>query len=179
MSAHAFALRPFPHALASPAVNVRATLARRAHRLALRFALSDPASQVDLPDRAATPARKNNLWEETCFEFFVAAKNEMPYWEFNLAPSGHWNVYRFEAYRRGMREEARLSALPFTVNRPAQGATLQAEIDLRHLGLGALSLQVGVTTVVKLKNGETRYWAIEHCGAQPDFHLRESFIVEM
>jgi len=33
--------------------------------------------------------------------------------------------------------------------------------------------------VIKLKNGEKSYWALAHRGKQPDFHLRESFVVEM
>ena len=39
--------------------------------------------------------------------------------------------------------------------------------------------QVGITTVVKLASGAVSYWALAHCGKQPDFHLRESFIADV
>src|SRR4030042_7193941 len=37
------------------------------------------------------------------------------YWEFNLSPAGHWNVYRFASYRKEMREEPAFASLPFRV----------------------------------------------------------------
>ena len=64
---------------------------------------------------ADMPARRDRLWEETCFEFFLAVKNSPRYWEFNLSPAGHWNVYRFADYRQGMQEEPAFASLPFSV----------------------------------------------------------------
>ena len=179
MNAHSFDLQPFPQSIFPADVSVTATLARHANFLAIRFVLIDKSSQVLLPAIAETPARKNNLWEESCFEFFVAAKAETPYWEFNLAPSGNWNVYHFDSYRQGMREELRFSALRFTVNRQANVVLLDVEIDLGKLACGDKPIEVGITTVVKLASGAVSYWALTHCGKQPDFHLRESFVVEM
>jgi hypothetical protein len=179
MSDQSFDLRPFPATIVPTDVSVTATLARNANLLAFRFVLTDKSSQVLLPAIAETPARKNNLWEETCFEFFVAAKAETPYWEFNLAPSGNWNVYQFDSYRQGMREELGFSALPFTVNRQTNSVSLDVEIDLAKSVSGDRLIQVGITTAVKLASGEVSYWALAHCGKQPDFHLRESFVAEV
>jgi hypothetical protein len=38
---------------------------------------------------------------------------------------------------------------------------------------------VGITTVIKHKDGEVTYWALIHQGKEADFHIRESFIVEI
>lgn len=178
MNAHALNLQSFPQSIFPADVNVTATLARHANLLAIRFVLIDRSSQVLFPAIAETPARKNNLWEETCFEFFVAAKEETPYWEFNLAPSGNWNVYRFDSYREGMREELGFSALPFTLHRQPSSVSLDAEIDLENLACGDKPIEVGITTVMKLASGEVSCWALAHCGKQPDFHLRDSFVAE-
>ena len=44
------------------------------------------------------PRRRDRLWEETCLELFLGEEGSERYWEFNLSPAGHWNVYRFEFY---------------------------------------------------------------------------------
>jgi len=179
MNTQSFNLQPFPQSTVPPDVSVTAAVARRANLLAIRFGLTAKLSQVLFPAIAETPARKNNLWEETCSEFFVAAKAETPYWEFNLAPSGNWNVYHFDLYRQGMSEELGFSALPFTVNRQANSVSLDVEIDLGKLACGDQPIQVGITMVVKLASGEVSYWALAHCDKQPDFHLRASFVAEI
>jgi hypothetical protein len=38
---------------------------------------------------------------------------------------------------------------------------------------------VGISAVIRAKDGGTSFWALTHCGSKPDFHNRESFIVEL
>lgn len=171
-----FTLVPFPGLPAPRKVELSATVARAAHRLTLRYALNDAAAQIDLPANAELPARRDNLWQTTCLEFFVAPRDAASYWEFNLSPSGDWNVYRFEAYRAGMREEKAFSGLPFHTHRQNELFTLEVEIDLAKIIPANQKIQLGITAVIRLKTGDVSYWAIAHCGATPDFHLRESFV---
>ena len=126
--------------------------------------------------------RKNGLWEETCFEFFLGVKGSERYWEFNLSPSGHWNVYRFKSYRQGMQEEPAFTSLPFSVQ-------LYSNSLLLSLGLGldkiipqeqvSEVLQVALSAVIKTRDGKTTYWALTHPGPQADFHRRDGFIIEL
>src|SRR5690606_8160391 len=51
------------------------------------------------------PMRKDGLWKSTCFELFAAEEGKSGYWEVNAAPNRDWNMYRFDGYREGMREE--------------------------------------------------------------------------
>ena len=176
-----FDLRPFPDSNAPTDIRITPRVARESNLLTVRYSLKDSASLVAIPLMVDLPQRKNNLWQEMCFECFVAPKqgSANQYWEFNIAPSRHWNVYHFDAYRQGMKEESAFSALPFSVKREQESLTLEVEIDLEKIGLGNLAIQAGITAVVKLKNGEVSYWALAHRGKQPDFHLRESFVVEI
>jgi len=38
-----------------------------------------------------------------------------------------------------------------------------------------LADRIGITMVMEGKDGQKTYWALHHAGAQPDFHLSESF----
>lgn len=173
-----FDLQSFPGSNVPTGVCVTVLLARESNLLSVRYSLKNSASLVAIPPRVDPPQRKNNLWEETCFEIFLSPKNMASYWEFNFSPSRHWNVYHFDSYRQGMKEESAISRLSIDVNRAGDSLWLQARIPLRKIGLGNSQIQVGITTVVKTKNDEVSYWALAHCGKQPDFHLRESFAID-
>ena len=43
----------------------------------------------------------DDLWQHTCFELFIGAKNDAEYYEFNFSPSGEWAAYEFRNYRDG------------------------------------------------------------------------------
>ena len=174
-----FDLQPFPASEHPRDLQLRVVVDRNPHILTLRYELSDPAAQVALAAPAESPLRKNNLWEETCFECFIATPGSSAYWEFNFAPSGNWNAYHFEAYRQGMREETNFEAMPLRISRAPNVLTLIAEIDLRKMYLGNLSIQLGLTAVIKTSDDAVSFYALAHHGAQPDFHLRESFGVEI
>jgi len=102
----------------------------------------------------------------------------MRFWEFNLSPSGHWNVFRFSAYREGMQEDAAIGSLPFIVQRQSGAFSLSLNIDLDRIIRSDQVMAVGVSAVIKSRRGETSYWALTHLGKQVDFHRRESFIIE-
>ena len=110
---------------------------------------------------------------------FVAAKGSSRYWEFNMSPSGHWNVYRFSAYREGMREETGFESLPFSTSRADDLFILSLEIEPARFIEGVRQVVVGVCAVIRGKDGGTSFWALKHCGSKPDFHERESFVIEV
>jgi len=136
-------------------------------------------TEMSLPVPAQKPLRKHGLWEETCLEFFLAVKDVRPYWEVNLSPSGHWNVYRFSAYREGMHEEATFTSLPFRVERGKDSFLLDVGLPLDRIVSPETHLEVGVSAVIKLRNNQMTYWALSHPGQKPDFHNRESFIAKL
>jgi hypothetical protein len=119
-----FALQPFrphgqPSSLGDPAhsLTLCGRIRRRASRLEIRFLLQGDLSLVSLASPAAQPRRLDDLWRTTCFEFFLGAAADPGYWEVNLSPAGHWNVYRFTDTRQGMEPERSVQALPFRLSR--------------------------------------------------------------
>ena len=132
-----------------------------------------------IPAPADLPARRPGLWEETCFEFFLGVKDAPRYWEFNLSPAGHWNVYRFAGYRQGMAEETALTSLPVNVRRRSDSLRLDLELDVEKIVAADQPLMVGIAAVIKLAAGGLTYWALIHPGPQADFHRRDSFLVEL
>src|SRR5512134_701601 len=115
MRVRKFSLFPFPGEGHAPAIRVAGSMTRRANRLSVRYALTGDLSEIAIPAPQPFPMRKDKLWEETCLEFFLGPTDSERYWEFNLSPSGNWNVYRFASPRKGMAEEPAVPSLPFAV----------------------------------------------------------------
>ncbi|BDA75528.1 hypothetical protein RIVM261_031840 [Rivularia sp. IAM M-261] len=176
--AQTFSLQPFPSTQAPSNLKITGNIARNENLLTISYNLLGDIQQVDIAS-PETPQRKNELWLDTCFEFFLGAENSPGYWEFNLSPAGHWNTYRFDNYRQGMQEETAFTTLPFNVKHNPDSFDLALDIDLTKIISIAQQIEVAITTVIKSTNGDVSYWALSHKGAEPNFHLRESFILEM
>lgn len=178
MNEQTFSLQPFPSDFL-PNLQITGNIARHANTLAINYTLSGDLKQVVIAPPSDTPTRKHELWTDTCFEFFIGIKNSQRYWEFNLSPGGHWNVYRFDGYRQGMQEETAFITLPFSVQNQFDTLTLALDVDLPKIISADQSLEVAITTVIKHKDSEVSYWALTHQGAEADFHLRDSFIIDL
>lgn len=174
-----FSLQPFPSTNLLPNLQITGDIVRNGNQLHLDYTLGSDRKEVVIAAPSDTPARKHELWKETCFEFFLGIKNSEQYWEFNLSPAGHWNVYRFDGYRRGMQEETAFSALPFSVEDKGDDFAIALNIDLDKIVSLDQALDVAITTVIKHRDGEVSYWALTHRGTEADFHLRDSFIIEL
>lgn len=162
---------------------------RMRDRLDFRFTLSGRVAaeleKLVLPEPVAGPERqrRDELWKATCLEIFVGPADRQSYFELNLSPTGHWNVYVFDGYRSGMRPAVDVQAPFASCERMPEGDTiswlgrLQATSgasDLRAL-FGSAGLVLNATAVLEYKSGEREYWALAHAGQAPDFHLREGF----
>lgn len=177
-----FKLQPFP-TNSLPAIEMSGQIDRQNERLSIKYYLSGDLDAIEIAT-PIVPTRKDKLWEATCFEFFLGIPGDRNYWEFNLSPSGNWNVFQLEDYRQGLREELAFTALPFEIDRQPNLLSLSLEFDLskiidRSLLAAVSAIEVSVTTVIKPCQGEISYWAISHCGKEADFHLRESFAIEI
>ena len=174
-----FLLYPFPNSDDPPELTIYGALFRQGDILNISSKLSGFIDQVKIPTPGNKPARKNRLWEVTCFEFFIKANGSKPYWEFNFSPSGNWNVYRFDDYREGMTEETAFSSLPFQVSRQTEALNLDVKLNLKKIIPPDLTIRAGVSVVIKTIDVQTFYWALAHPAPKPDFHHPESFILEL
>ncbi|MFC1522998.1 DOMON-like domain-containing protein [Elusimicrobiota bacterium] len=179
MMEQGFSLKSFPGDGLLADLNIKGSVSRGSNKLVICYELHGPLTEIVIPALADTPIRRNELWEKTCFEFFLSGGRSGPYWEFNLSPSGHWNVYHFKDYRREMQEELSLAALPFAVRKSAQAFQLELEFNLDVIVKADQPLNIAVSAVIEHTKGALTYWALTHPGPQPDFHRQDGFIIEL
>lgn len=179
MTKQAFSLIPFP-APNIPDISIIGEIALQKNIVILHYSLEGKIDDILLPLASMNPGRKDELWKKTCFEFFLAIKDQPQYWEFNMSPSGDWNVYHMDAYRRVcFREEMSIQQLQFEVQQEPSCFTLDAVVDLNPIIQQSHSLDVGITAVIQTADGNETYWALTHPAPLADFHLRESFIPDL
>jgi hypothetical protein len=174
-----FELKPFP-SNTTPNIKISGEIVRVENRLFIRHEVNGDTVAILLPAKASTPSRTDNLWKATCFEFFLAVPNKSAYWEFNMSPSGGWNVYNMDAYRRiGFREDIAFTQLPFLFSNTDNKLSLDISVDLSPIVQHQQKVRIGITAIIQTVDGNETYWALTHPGNQADFHLRESFILEL
>ena len=150
--------------------------------LQITYKLEGEVAQLRIPNCSSQPLRQDLLWQATCLEFFLAAAGNSDYWEYNLSPAGHWNVYHLDSYRKGLAEEPAYKQLPFNVIRDEKQLSLSLTCALPPAlatPTAAAGLEVGVSTVLQSSSGELSYWAEAHPGSEPDFHHREGFCLKL
>jgi len=177
MSNRSFSLIPFP-APNLLEISITGEILLQNSVITLHYSLVGKIDEIFFSKPVADPARKDELWKSTCFEFFLAIKDMPQYWEFNMSPSGDWNVYHMDAYRRiGFREETLIQQLQFETQQAANQFTLDTAVDLKPVIQKAQILEVGITAIVQTHEGNETYWALTHPAPQADFHSRESFVL--
>ncbi|MEB3292632.1 MAG: DOMON-like domain-containing protein [Synechococcales bacterium] len=174
-------LQPFSRSDA-PLVTLAVAIAVQAQQLELVYTLQGDLEPIAIAPPTVKPQRGDALWETTCFEFFLGHGDSSAYWEFNLSPSGDWNVYHFTDYRQGMQRETQISTLPFVVDHQADQLQLTLSLNLEKLGImpdAPDNLHLSVTTVIQTRSGVCSYWAIHHPAAVADFHDRRGFTINL
>jgi hypothetical protein len=170
-----FTLVPFPTAQPLPQIEINGEIDRTDGRLAIEYRLQGDLDAITISNPSSAPSRQLDLWETTCFEFFIGIPGDRQYWEFNLAPSGDWNVFHLDDYRQGLRLEAAFLELPLSIDRQPNSLVLKLAFDLSEIIPPDRDVEMAVTTVIKSTQGEMSYWALTHAGTEADFHLRASF----
>ncbi len=148
--------------------------------LALRYSLVADMSRVRVGKPRAAE-RSDALWQHTCFEAFVAARDSAGYYEFNFSPSLHWAIYRFSAYREGM-SLAEIGVAPaVSVQRGEDALELNSAVrlgDLRGLD-DAPHLRIALAAVIEDNDGRLSYWSLRHPPGKPDFHHSNGFTLDL
>ncbi|PWB65032.1 MAG: hypothetical protein C3F14_05960 [Deltaproteobacteria bacterium] len=170
---------PFPAERTRPGITIAGSVGRRTALFTIVCTIQGDLSTLAIPAPDPHPGRKDGLWEKTCLEFFLGGPDTEAYWEFNLSPSGHWNVYRFTSYRQGMREEPAFASLPFRMRKEPERLVLSLELDIGKLFPKGDAMQVAICAVFKTMKGGISHWALAHAGHRPDFHRREGFALTL
>ena len=170
-----FNLVPFT---ASPStLSITGSLAITGGDLEVVYRLKGDLDSLNIAPEATTPERCDLLWQTTCLELFLAHQGAPNYWEFNLSPAGHWNVYHLEGYRQGLAPEPAYRDLAFAVQREEQQLSLQLRCPIppKLAESSAAALEAGITAVVEHGSGKISYWALNHPAPAADFHHRGGF----
>jgi hypothetical protein len=173
----AFVLQPFAPVPLN--LSITGEIARTVDELTISYRLAGDLSRILIPEVTAIPQRRLELWEATCFEFFLAPLGEPYYWEFNISPSGDWNVFRLDSYRQGLRNEEVVLDLPVVMERKSDCITLNLQFDVEQLVPAGQSFEAAITTVVQDQNHHLSYWALQHSGQAADFHRRADFLLKL
>jgi hypothetical protein len=174
-----FFLKPFRGEENPAGLTIGGSIARRADTLSLRCEVRGDLSKVEIPASAEATRREGRLWGETCVELFLGTTDSTEYREFNISPSGHWNVFRFTDYREGMREEPAFSSLPFVVRIEPETLELSMELDIGKILPGKKTIETGVAAVIRTTDGGKSHWALAHSSSRPDFHRRDGFALTL
>lgn len=186
---HTAVLRCHPQTYSRAVYAIEASVSCTRHgALALAYILKGDLSRLRIPP-ARTPSRGDRLWEHTCFEAFLSAKENSGYYEFNFAPSGEWAAYAFRGYRNrsspplveGHSYEREGLTPGITVR--SEGISLKVDgiIRLDHLTRieAGARLRLGLSAVIEDDRGVLSYWALKHPPGKPDFHHPEAFALEL
>lgn len=152
----------------------------RGRVLTVTYTLSGNVDQLRIPPNRSA-RRLNDLWQHTCFELFIGAKNDAEYYEFNFSPSGEWAAYEFRDYRDGGPFNGDGIEPKVTVQRAA--GTLEVNALVRLDGLPGIQpdvcLWLGLSAVIEDLDGSFSYWALKHPPGKPDFHHSDNFALQI
>jgi hypothetical protein len=175
-----FELAPHSTTLPQPPFTLWASAERSAAfgetaTLNLWFGVSAPMSRFSVPSPADSPARRDNLWQSTCFECFLKEEGQDAYNEWNFSPSGDWAAYDFESEREGM-APADVASPPY----------IRTEDNLTWWGLGVtlsipsdLQFTIALSAVIEERGGHRSFFALHHPTQQPDFHHPDCFTARL
>lgn len=186
MNSASFKLIPYKIGLQAGAAirSLHGQLSVVENTLQITYQLEGELSQLRIPNCSGQALRQDLLWQATCLEFFLAAADQSDYWEYNLSPSGHWNVYHLDSYRQGLAAEPAYKQLPFSVKCDDQHQQLSLSLTCAlppavATPRAAAGLELGVSAVLQSSSGELTYWALAHPGSEPDFHHRGGFCLRL
>ena len=143
--------------------------------LTLRWTVKGAGALIVPP--FAGRARTDGLWQTTCFELFLKARDGAGYAEFNLSPSERWAAYDFTGYRAGMAERPVPRPPVCTPRRGGSVLIFDAAIPVR--ALPPLPWDYGLTAVIEEEGGIKSYWAMAHPPEKPDFHDPACFVAAL
>lgn len=171
-------LNPHPDCFPTKAIQVEVDVARPgAGELVLHYFVTGAIADLRLPPVMAC-ARRDELWQHTCFEAFIRALGDDAYHEFNFAPSTEWAAYRFSGYRSGMSVATGMDLPRIETRSSGDCYELRSSLTLHHLP-GDAAWRLGLSAVIEEMNGRKSYWALAHPPGKADFHHPDCFVHEL
>lgn len=170
-------LLPHPDADPGPVRRLDASASRGSDGgLVFHWELAADLDALRLPAPASS-RRVDGLWKHSCFEAFIGRPDEEAYLELNIAPSGEWALYRFEACRIGMAPQPLAAPPDVRCTRRPQGLGLAASLPPLAATDGRLC--IALCAVIETRSGTMSHWALRHPPGAPDFHHAAARVLEL
>ena len=160
-------------------LGISGSLTRFVGALIIQYRVEGDLDTINWSALKASSGRSHDLWQNTCFEFFVNPRGDSKYWEGNLSPNGCWNLYRFSAYREGMREEKAVATLHCSNSKDKSGWNTTCRFETSGIIEDEIELKIGLSCVIRCRTEVLSYWALCHPGLNPDFHDQASFTIKI
>ena len=161
-----FILKPF---LSFPDITVKGEFFPEKTFFKINYQVLGHLSQIKIPSYLLNRQRVDKLWENTCFELFIKPNKSLEYFEFNFSPDNTWNMFHFDDYRKNKQESHSVE--------PEITTTLNKNYFSLSVSLPLISgCQLGISCVLAGNDKTRSYWALEHNGDKPDFHISDGFI---
>lgn len=174
-----FTLIPFKTSstgnIAIPAL--KGSIIRSGSKLHINF-LPDASPGIIWPHQTTSPERRDNLWKSTCFECFIGTSIAPSYIEINASPQGHWQSYHFSHYRKEMTPCADV-LVKVESSKSDKEHSLILDIEVSNPGFVTTDWKVSVCAILCPEESDPIYYANQHLGDQPDFHLPESRLLRL
>lgn len=143
------------------------------NKVKINFLLTGEINEICWP-LVKNEKRRDELWKESCFEFFVMEKNGPAYLEFNFWPTGEFNVYHFNEYRKLSGEYKGFEKFDYKFSKNEKSLSFHLVFD--SVWKEKRDLFVSMTMVLKRVSGRVEYYAWRHSESRPDFHSAKSLI---
>jgi hypothetical protein len=169
-----FELTPF---LNPPPFQIRGEVLLGETSIMMKYILEGDFEDISFPLKSCDPIRKDELWKETCFEFFLGQFDSSKYYEYNFSPSGDWSCYQFLEYRSEPINEY-LNFIPTVSSKQnAQCFTLSVNVPLPDNF--KFNRKLGISVITKDKAEKYCFWSLSHPRNIPDFHDRRAFSIDL
>lgn len=154
-------------------ISVRVELDTQSNSLGFKFEVDHrPAFLVEALKPPAERLRKDGLWSSTCFELFFSW-DDVSYFEMNLSPSGDWQFYEFEAYRKRAPLPQGFQLFQLQSERSDERYEISGAIESQFMNLSEIQ-RIHPCVMLNL-NGKNSFWAPRHNLDSPDFHCRSTW----
>ena len=154
-------------------LSIESTLTLYQDRISLHFKISGALTNYQFPKKEKLK-RANELWKATCFELFLANSKTQSYYEINISPTLHWNIYYLDTYRAEPKEVIVSSEPLIKIREDKQSYEIDFELKCEALDLEEFD-QYNLAVILLNVENERKFWVVNPVGESPDFHNRGSF----
>ena len=150
-------------------LTIESTLTFDSNKIFLHFKITGILKNYQFPKRDKFK-RADELWKATCFELFLANSKIQSYYEINISPTLHWNIYRLAKYRAEPKELMVSNEPLIELREDKKHYEIDFELECKELDLAEFD-QYNLAVILLNRENEREFWTVNPVGESPDFHV--------